>query len=112
MYENENYNAEIEAIIEKAKALEDAWLGENKIKREPILKKFKSPIRPYQPNFSNWAAKDVIVPKYPPCPRCSNREFTRQRVLDGVRHNGDGYGAIYESCARCGYTVYWLYDEA
>ncbi len=112
MYENEDYNKEITALRSRGKQREQAWLSESPEERKALKRKFPSPVRPYQENWGNSAAKDTVIPDYPPCPRCGAEEFDNEKVLDGVRHNGDGYGARYEICRGCGWTVWWLYDEA
>lgn len=112
MYNSESYGKEIATLEAGAKKLENEWTAQNPSERATLLKKYPSPIRPYQPNWIGSPPKDTIIPDYPPCPRCGAPELKSERVLDGVRHNGDGYGARYDICQTCGWTVWWLYDEA
>lgn len=112
MYNNENYNEDVRRIEADAKKIETEWLAGNLQERKSILKEYPSPVRPHQRLWANSPPAGTIIPDYPPCPRCGAGELQKEKVLDGVRHNGDGYGAIYNVCRGCGWTVWWLYDEA
>lgn len=112
MYNNEDYAKKIAQLNSRARALEQQWCAQEPKKRESLLEKFPSPVRPYQRLWANSPPADTVIPDYPPCPRCSSLQFGNEKVLDGVRHNGDGYGARYDICSVCGWTVWWFYDEA
>ncbi len=112
MYSNEDYSKETAEIRSRAQRLEEGWLAEQPAERGSIRARFPSPIRPHQPYWPDTPPAGTTIPDYPPCPRCASNQFSKEKVLDGVRHNGDGYGARFDICGVCGWTVWWLYDEA
>ncbi|MCB1146102.1 MAG: hypothetical protein KDK38_04815 [Leptospiraceae bacterium] len=112
MYKNDSYQSEVEAILKKAKELEQSWCSLNPEVNARQIELYTSPVRPPQPLWGYSPQEVEEIPTYPPCPRCGNSDFIKERVLDSVRHNGDGNGTFYDTCSRCGWTIYWHYDES
>ena len=99
-------------LFAAAQALETAWVQQDPGARLPLVKAFPSPIRPCQPLWIDSPPQQTFVPRYPPCPRCQTRKFQERQIVEGVRHNGDGYGCRYDTCPTCGWTCWWKYDDA
>lgn len=113
MDRGEEAAAEQAAILADARRREAAWLsGSPDPARAAAAVRLPSPFRLPQPLWADSPPADPPGPDWPPCPRCAAPSLDRHSVVEGCRHNGDGWGLWFEVCPQCGWTVWGRYDEA
>jgi RNase P subunit RPR2 len=46
------------------------------------------------------------------CPKCGRVGFNEERIVDGVRMNGDACGKTVFTCPGCSWKTSFLWDES